>query len=63
MGEVSMMGRCVSIGRSGLTSVLLLATAGASAAAEGDTRVADAAMRRDLTRERPASSVFRRVMI
>ena len=48
MGDVSMRGRCVSIGRAGLMGVLLLATAGSSAAAEGDTRLADAAMRRDV---------------
>src|SRR5688500_7572357 len=41
--------RCVSIGRAGLMGVLLLATAGPGAAAGADTRLADAAMRRDVT--------------
>jgi ankyrin repeat protein len=48
MGEVSMSGRCVSSGRACLAGALLLATAGWSAAADNDTRLADAAMRRDV---------------
>ena len=48
MGEVSMTGKGVSSGRVCLAGALLLVTAGVSAAADGDTRLADAAMRRDV---------------
>ena len=48
MGEMSMTGKGVSSGRVCLAGALLLVTAGVSAAADGDTRLADAAMRRDV---------------
>ena len=49
MGEVSLMGRGVPGGRACLAGALLLATAAVSVAADRDTRLADAAMRRDVT--------------
>jgi ankyrin len=48
MGEESMVGRGVWSGRACLAGALLLAAAASSAAADGDTRIADAAMRRDV---------------
>ena len=47
-GEVSMSGRGVGSCGTWLAGALLLAAAGSSAAAEHDTRLADAAMRRDV---------------
>ena len=44
-----MSGKGVSRGRGCLAGLLLLAAAGSSVAADGDTRLADAAMRQDVT--------------
>src|SRR5687768_10733251 len=49
MGEISMRGKCVSHGRRCLAGLMLLVAAGSTAAADRDTRLADAAMRQDVT--------------